>query len=272
MQIILFTLGIIISSWAFVGLLKHNDILMGGLPGLSLILNSLFGWDLAITQWAVGIPILFLGLWLLGKQATINATAGAFLLPAAIGFWEALPEARVQCENFLIAAVFGGFIIGIGLGLIFKVNASTGGFSLIARILNKFTGISVSKAMMLIDMTLLTTVIAFKGFEAGALAIIAVVAMGKGIDIIQTGLGRAKSVTIITSEAEEMKRVLYERVNCGITIVKGEGGHSGEQKTMLICVIPVIKLARLKRNVEHVDSEAFTIITDAVEVMGYGFS
>jgi len=271
LKIILFLLGIVITTWGFTGFLVANNILSGGLPGLCLLLLQKLGWDPSISQWAIGLLIFALGWFTLGRAQTLSALAGSLLLPAAIWLSFRLPQIRVICEQPILASIAGGFIIGLGLGLIFKANASVGGFSLIARVITKYWNIPVSRTLLILDSLIILIAGTFFGIEAAILAILSVASMMKAIDIVLTGIGRAKAVNIITDKKEDMREMLTSTLNCGATEVDVRGAYEAGDKTMFYCVIPVTKVAKLRRNILYVDPSAFTIINDASEVLGYGF-
>lgn len=248
----------------------ENEILSGGLPGLSLLVYRLVGVNPTITQWLVGIPILFLGWFFLGRASAMASLAGSILLPAAIYLSSWLPA--IPCENQILAAVFGGLLVGAGLGFVFRANATTGGFSIIARILSKLFGIPIASGILILDGSIILCAAAFFGAEDAMLALLSVMAISKAIDLVQSGLGMVKSVTIITANGDEMKQMLLHKLDCGATRLDGQGAYSEESRVVLITVIPRSKVARLRRNVHFVDPTAFTIISNASEVLGYGFS
>lgn len=266
-----FLLGIIVTGWGFCAFLKHNEIATGGLPGLSLILFRQFGFDPSLSMWLIGLPIFAIGWIMLGRNASLSSLAGFLLLPASIYLFSQFPNTHIDCKEPLVASLAGGFIVGVGLGFVFKANASTGGFTLIARIVSQHSSLSIAKCIMLLDGSILLTAFFLYGAEKSIIGFISVVAISKGIEAVQAGLGKTKCVTVITEHPEEVKAILYQRIDCGITEVDAVGGHSGGNKKMLICIIPISKLARAKRNIIDIDPKAFTIVSDAAEVVGYGF-
>lgn len=261
--------GLIVMAWGFNAILVTNHILIGGLPGLSLLVQQQMGIDPSLTQWLVGIPIFAIGCFILGRKEMMNSLLGALLLPLAIYLTRYCPALPVG--NSVLAAIFGGFTCGLGLGLIFRANATTGGFSIIARIASRYLGIPISRCMLLLDGALLIAAGAFFGAEQAMLALLSVVSLSKAIDVVQSGLGSAKSVTIITTQGQALREMLLEHLDCGATLLKAEGAHSGDERTLVMSVVPRGKVARLRRNVRRIDPEAFTVISDASEVLGYGF-
>lgn len=261
--------GLLVLAWGFNAILATNDIVIGGLPGLSLLIQLQTGFDPSLTQWIVGIPIFMIGWFILGKKATINSLAGAILLPLAI--YLTRDCFSLPLENPVLAAVFGGFTCGLGLGIIFRANATTGGFAILARIISRYFGIPISRCMLFLDGTIVIAAAAFFGAEQAMLALLGVVSLSKAIDVVQSGLGSAKSVTIITTHAKEIRELLLSHLDCGATMLDAKGAYNGDKRTLVVTVVPRNKVARLRRNVRRVDPEAFTIISDASEVLGYGF-
>lgn len=261
--------GILILAWSFNSILTTNHIVTGGLAGFSILLKLHLNIEPALTQWAIGIPIFLLGWLILGKKEITNSLAGALLLPLAIFLTKNIYPLKV--DSPILAAVFGGYICGLGLGLIFRANATTGGFTILARILARRLGIPISQCILAFDGIIVIATGTIFGAESAMLAILSVVSLSKAIDIVQTGLGSAKSVTIITTMEEEMRKMLLFHLDLGATTIPADGTHSGEKKTIFLTVVPRSKVGRLRRNIRRIDPEAFTIISDASEVLGYGF-
>jgi len=261
--------GILILSWSFNAILSSNQIMVGGLTGLSLLLKLQFGIDPSLTQWALGIPIFLIGYYFLGKKEITNSLAGAILLPLAILLTKEVPP--LQLETPILAAVFGGFICGIGLGLIFRANATTGGVDILARIAARKLGIPINRCVLAFDGAIVLVTGSIYGAESAMLAIICVISISKAIDIVQTGFSSAKSITIITTQKEAMREMLLNHLDCGATVVPCTGAHSQDGKTLILTIVPRSKVGRLRRHIRQVDPSAFTIISDASEVLGYGF-
>ena len=267
-RIALFTIGIFIIAWGFNAFLLHNNIITGGLPGLSLIMYMSHGIDPSISQWMISIPLFILSWICLGKNVTLHSLAGSMLLPLMIFLTRDFPGIEASP---ILAALFGGFTCGAGLGFVFRANSTVGGFSIIARIVAAHQGIPVGRVVLIIDAIIITCAGIIYGAEAAMLGLISVFAFGKAIDIIQTGVNMAKSISIITRRPDAMRTMLVDKLSCGVTTVQAEGAYSREPRTLMITVVPRGKVARLRRNVRQIDPDAFTIISDASEVLGYGF-
>lgn len=268
-RIIMFLSGLLIVAWGFNALLMTNGIIIGGLPGFSLLVEQTTGIDPSVTQLALGIPLFLAGWLVLGRNKTLHSLAGALLLPAAIFL---LRDAwSLKVESPILAAVFGGFTCGLGLGFIFRANATVGGFSILASIVSGRLGVPISRCMLVIDGLVVISAGVLLGAESAMLALLGVISLSKAIDLVQSGFGSVKSVTIITVMEKEMSQMLTGHLDCGATLLHGEGGYSGDRRAVIVTVVPRAKVARLRRNIRRIDPDAFSIISDASEVLGYGF-
>lgn len=268
-RVSMFLAGMVVLAWSFNAILATNHIVTGGLSGFSILLKLHLGIDPSLTQWFLGIPIFFIGWVALGKKEIINSFAGAIFLPLAIFLTREMYPLKI--DHPILAAVFGGYICGLGLGLIFRANATTGGVDILARILARRLGVPVSRCFLFFDGMIVIATGSILGAESAMLAILSVVSVSKAIDIVQTGFTSAKSVTIITDKEEEMRDMLLNHLDCGATVVPADGAHSREKKALILTLVPRSKVGRLRRNVRRVDPSAFTVISDASEVLGYGF-
>lgn len=261
--------GVVIMAWSFNAILATNHIVTGGLAGFSILLKLHLDIDPSLTQWALGIPIFLIGWAFLGKKEIINSIAGALLLPLAILLTrDTLP---LHVESPILAAIFGGFICGLGLGLVFRADATTGGFAILARIIARRLGVPISQIILAFDGIIVIATGTIFGAESAMLAVLSVLSLSKAIDVVQTGLGSTKSITIITTREKEMCKMLLQHLDCGATLLPADGAFSGEPKSLILTVVPRSKVGRLRRNIRLVDPTAFTIISDASEVLGYGF-
>ncbi|MCD7906054.1 MAG: YitT family protein [Clostridiales bacterium] len=175
--------------------------------------------------------------------------------------------------DLAIAAVFGGIIEGLGLGLVLKTGFTMGGSDLLATILNiKFPSLSVSFLILVIDYV----IIALGFWELGSLnafyAIVSVFIAVKVMDIVITGAGYAKAVYVISDKYEEIGRLIMEKFERGVTTLKGRGKYTKKEKNVILCVVAKKQVAPLKRLILSADDKAFLIITEAAEVTGEGFT
>ncbi|MGY4688956.1 YitT family protein [Salibacterium sp. K-3] len=249
--------------------LLPNRIASGGLSGFATIVYEVSGIEPAVTLWVLNIPLFIAGMLLLGGWKYGGKTlAGTLFVPLVIYVTRNI-EAAV--DDPLLAALFGGIGVGAGLGLVFRAAASTGGTDLLAQIIHKYTGASLGASVFIMDGLIVTTSAFVFSLEYALYALIALFVTGKTIDIVQAGIGYAKVALIITQKEEDVRRVILECVDRGITRLPGEGGYTNDARPVLLCVVNRNEVASLKQWVQSADRDAFVIVTDAAEVLGKGF-
>ena len=237
-DVLLIVLGSFITAVAFNLFLLPNRIASGGVSGLSIIIEAWFGIEPAFSQWLFNIPLFIAGVIFLGRQYGMRTLVGT---------------------------------VGLGLGIVFRGRGSTGGLSIVAQLLQKYTGLSLSLCVMLTD----GTVIVLAGFtlsiENALYALIGLYVTGKVIDAVEMGLGYTKVAYIISDKREEVTEVILRDLDRGLTELRGRGGYTGESRPVLMVVIGQSETSRLKTLVRSVDPGAFVVISNAQEVLGEGF-
>ncbi|AFC27100.1 hypothetical protein PM3016_113 [Paenibacillus mucilaginosus 3016] len=267
-EYLLLLLGSLVVAVSFNTFLGPNQVASGGVTGISVIVEKLFGIEPAFTQWALNIPLFLLGTLLLGRQFGAKTLVGSIVLPLFVLLTKDLPS---MTDNVLLASIYGGIGIGAGLGLVFRGRASTGGMDLAAQMLHRYTGISLGLCVALLDGLIILTAGVFLSPEKAMYALIGLFVTTKTINIVQLGLSYSK-VAFIISEAEEEIRegILYE-LDRGLTKLQATGGYTGESKRVLMVVVSQTEVSRLKELVRRIDPGAFVILSDTNEVLGEGF-
>lgn len=250
-------------------LLKPNELVAGGANGVSIILEKLFGWPLAASLYAMNIPLLILCFWLLGREVGMKTILGSMIYPFFVGITAGLPALTM---NPLLASVFGGVITGLGLGLVFKGHASTGGTAIISQIVHKYAKIPLGTAVMFVDGLIILT--AFFVFPADKVlyALICLFIIGRVIDLVQVSFNLSKNVLIISNKSPEVAKMIMATMDRGVTRIPITGGFNESEQHMLMCVLPEADFALLKENVLEIDPNSFVVAMSASEVMGRGFS
>lgn len=260
--------GAAIIAIGFNVFLLPNQVASGGVSGISTILHGLFGWNPGIVQYAFNIPLFIAGVLLLGKKFGIKSFIGTITLPFIVlltNSWDP------WTDNPLLGALFGGIVVGLGIGLVFKGNASTGGTDLLAQIITKFTGLSLGTSVLLIDGVIAISAAIVFDLEKGLYALIGLYVTTKTIDIIQLGFSQSKMVYIITLKQDEVREAIYAEINRGVTKLPAIGGYTGEARPVLMVVVYQTEFTKLKQLIKSVDPSAFVIVSDAYEVLGEGF-
>ena len=260
--------GSAIVAISFNVFLLPNEVASGGVSGISTILKGLFDWKPAFVQWAFNIPLFIAGVIFLGRNFGAKTAVGTVFLPLVVFLTEAWEPWTL---NPLLGALFGGILVGLGLGIVFRGNASTGGTDLAAQIITKYTGFTLGTSVALIDgLIVLAAAIVFD-IEKGLYALVGLYVTTKTIDLVQVGFGRSKLVYIITNKQVQMRDAIYEEIDRGVTKLTATGGYTEAEKPILLVVVHQTEFTRLKKLVKDVDSAAFVIVSDAAEVLGEGF-
>lgn len=268
-QYIYVIIGSSIVAIAFNVLLLPNQIAPGGVSGLSTILNGVFGFEPAYVQWAFNIPLYILGIIILGYQYGIKTLIGTLFLPFVVFLTK---DFEPWTLNPLLASLFGGIGVGLGLGIVFRGNASTGGTDLVAQILSKFTNISLGNSVAIIDGFIVITAAIVFNIEKGMFALISLYVTSKTIDLVQIGLNRSKMVLIITDKEEEIRQAIFNEIDRGLTKLQAYGGYTNAPRNLLMAVVDQSQFTSLKQIVKSYDDQAFVIVLDASEVLGRGFT
>lgn len=260
--------GSLIVAISFNLFLNPNRIATGGVSGISTILHAKLALEPAFTQWALNIPLFFLGLWMLGGKFGVKTAAGSVILPLFVlltRHWES------PTHNILLATIYGGIGVGAGLGLVFRGRASTGGLDVAAQILHKMTGISLGLALASFDGLVILAAGLFFSWEKALYALIGLFVTSKTIDVVQLGFSVSKVAFIITAKTEEISSAVLYDLDRGLTRLHGQGGYTGDERPVLMVVVGKRETSKLKALVRQVDPHAFVIISDTTEVFGEGF-
>ena len=253
---------------AFNLFLLPNSIASGGVSGISTITKGLFDWKPAYVQWAFNIPLFISGLIFLGKKYGPKTLVGTLFLPFVVKLTENVEPATTDP---LLGALFGGLGVGVGLGIVFRGKASTGGTDLAAQIVNKYTGVSLGTCVFMIDGLIVVASAFVFSLEEALYALIAMYLTGKTIDVVQLGLGYSKMALIISDKEEELREGIITVIDRGVTRISGQGGYTNDKRPILMVVVAQNEVTKLKELVKGVDPSAFVIVSNATEVLGEGF-
>ncbi len=267
-EYILVIVGAAVIALGFNVFLFPNQVASGGVSGISTILHGLFGWNAGLVQYAFNIPLFIAGVFILGKTFGIKSFVGTLALP----FFVILTENwEPWTLNPLLGAIFGGISVGLGIGLVFKGKASTGGTDLLAQIITKYTGLTLGTSVLLIDGLIAISAAVVFDLEKGLYAIIGLYVTTKTIDLVQMGFSQSKMVFIITTKQDEVRDAIYEEINRGVTKLPAIGGYTGKDRPIIMVVVYQTEFTKLKQLVKTIDPSAFVIVSDAYEVLGEGF-
>ncbi|WP_368190821.1 YitT family protein [Blautia sp. 1033sp1_1033st1_G9_1033SCRN_220408] len=279
MDYLLIIVGTCLMAVAVISAFDKAGMVTGGFSGVAIIVKewteSLVpgGIPLWITNMALNIPLFFLGMRIGGFQFVKKALVGELCL----SFWLAMlpgciPDFNLAGNDLLLAAVYGGVIQGVGIGLVFLGQGTTGGTDMMAALIQrKLKHYSIAQIMQFIDGLVVVVGMYVFGVYKALYAIIAVYLVTKVTDGMIEGLKFSKGAYIITEKADQVSHMIINEMDRGVTGLKGVGMYSGQDKLMLFCVVNKKEIVTLKEKVDMIDPDAFVIVCDVREVHGEGF-
>lgn len=250
--------------------LLPNKLSAGGFAGISTIVYYLFKIPLGTFMLAINVPVFILTYYKLGKRFAINSIIGATLYSVFVDVFDKLPAVT---DDRLLACIYGGILTGVGTGILLNVKSSTGGTELVTNIIRSYNAkYTTSKLIIIIDTVIvILNVIFFGEIEIGLYSAIAIIIMGKVIDILVEGTNFSKLLFIISEKNDKIAKEIGTNVKRGSTGIYGKGMFKDNSKIVLMCAIGRGDLPKVKQIVKEIDKDAFIIISNAREVLGMGF-
>jgi uncharacterized membrane-anchored protein YitT (DUF2179 family) len=248
--------------------LVPNKVIDGGIVGISIILSHILGMKLGLFIFLLNIPFFFIGYKQIGKTFALSTLFGIIVLSIATTLLHPIPAFT---EDLLLATVFGGIILGIGVGIVIRYGGSLDGTEILAILANKKLPFSVGEIIMFFNIFILGSAGFVFGWNRAMYSLIAYFVAFKTIDIVIEGLDESKSAWIISDQHREIGDAILARLGRGVTYLKGEGAYTGEDKKVIFCVITRLEEAKLKSIVEDLDPSAFLAVGNIAEVRGGRF-
>lgn len=258
------TIGSIVTALALQWFLVPNLIIDGGITGLSIIFSKLWDIPLSFLVIVLNVPLFFIGVKHLGKRFFIHTTYSMLCFSLFLSYFEMFPPAT---EEMLLATVFGGALLGIGVGLIIRFGACNDGTESVAIVISKKSSFSVGEVVLVFNIIIYAIAGSVFGLDRAMYSMLTYIIAYKVVDFISEGLEQAKAAMIITNHGNKLSKEIYQRLGRTTTTIKGKGLISGE-KEVLYCVITRVEIFELKHIVEELDESAFVTITDVSDIIG----
>ena len=258
-------LGAALASVALEIFLVPNEIVDGGITGISIMASHLTKLPLGAFIFTLNIPFLILGYYQIGKTFVLSTLFSIVALSLGVSILIPVPGLT---NDTLLAAVFGGIILGIGVGLVVRYGGSLDGTEIVAIVISKQSGFSVGEVVMFFNIFILSSAGLLFGWDRAMYSLIAYFIAFKVIDLTIEGLDESKAVMIVSEKPDEIAEVLLARLGRGVTYLEGKGGYSGEAKGVLYSVITRLEIAKLKAIIDEIDEGAFVTINDVHDVFG----
>lgn len=258
-------IGSIITAIGLEIFLIPNNIIDGGVVGVSIMLSAITGLSFGAFLILINLPFLYLGYKHIGKAFAIATTFAVI----SLSFWSSvfLPVLPVTNDYFL-AAVFGGIITGTGVGLIIRNGGSLDGTEIVAILTDKKTVFSVGEIVMFINLFILSSASLVFGWDKAMYSLVAYFVIAKMIDVVLKGLEETYSVMIVTSQHTDILNRLMLEMDKGVTVLHGEGGYTKEKRKILYCVVTRLEIDKLKNMVLDIDEGAFVTINPVSDIVG----
>lgn len=266
---IFIVLGCTFLSLGMVGFLIPNKIATGGIAGLSIVLHHLFKMPTGFLLAVVNVPLLLVSVKYLGKKFAIRTIITIALIAILVDFFAEILKFPALSDNTLLATLYGGVAVGIGLGLIFKGDASAGAGTILAKILNQKLGVKTGNVILVLDaVVVISAGIVFQDIELALWSLISIYVASKLIDIILTGRQHEKIVHIAAKNLEELSHKIADELGINGTILKGKDLNFDFDKNVILIVVEINRLNALKNLVQEFDSNAFMVVMEASELLG----
>ena len=261
---IIITIGALIAAFAIDTLLIPNTILDGGVTGISMIISKLSGISLSILVLIINIPFVLIGYKHLGKDFLARTIYGMIFFSLFIKLLEIIEPIT---NEMLLATVFGGALLGIGVGLVIRFGGCVDGTESVALVLTKKLNLSVGQIILIFNLIIYTVAAFLFGIDRALYSILTYFITFKMIDLVSTGLEQTKSAIIITDKGKELAREIYNKLGRTTTMMEGKGLLSGD-KEILYCVLTRIEIYELKKIVSEMDESAFISIGEVTDIIG----
>ncbi|WP_071395574.1 YitT family protein [Bacillus tuaregi] len=272
-NILFILLGASIYSFGIVHFNMQNNLAEGGFTGITLLFYFLFYWDPSYVNLILNIPLFFLGWKILGRKSLIYTIIGTVAVSLFLWIFQRYQINMPLKEDMTLAALFAGVSLGVGLGIIFRFGGTTGGVDIIARLVYKYNGWSMGKTMFIFDAVVITlSLIFYLDYHEAMYTLVLVFISARVIDFMQEGAYSARGAMIISERNDEIADKILQEMCRGVTVLKGYGSYTKQDREVLYCVVAKNEIVRLKSVIMEVDPHAFVSISIVHDVIGEGFT
>ncbi len=263
-----FVLGVFLAALSFNIFILPNQVVYG-VGGIAVILNKLFSFDPSLVIFIGSVLLLILSFILLGFEKTRNTIVGSLLYPLFVKLTANMGQyVDLGTQDTLVVVIFGAVISGFGLGLVFKAGFTTGGTDVLNHIFSKYFNVSIGRSMIFTDGAIILLGVFAFGWLRLMYSIVSLYIISLMTDKVMLGISQSKAFYIITEHETAIKKYIMDNLSHGITVLEGRGGYTGDNKKVIMCVIPTSQYFMAKEGIHKIDKDAFFMVTDAYEVYG----
>ncbi|MBU3099113.1 MULTISPECIES: YitT family protein [Clostridium] len=272
-EYVLITVGIALVALGLYFFLIPNDLAVGGVSGLAMVINQYMpGLTIGALMFVLNVVLFVVGFMFIGSSFGVRTMYASFGLSGMIWVLEKLfPMSGTITNDIFLELIFGILIGAVGMGMVFNQNASTGGTDIIAKMLNKYFHLEIGKSLLIAD--LFITILAGVAFgpRIGMYALLGVIINGYTVDAVIAGINNCKKVEVVSSKGEEIKRFIIEDLNRGATLYMAKGAYTNDEKEIITTVLGKKQFIKLKNHIKEIDKTAFIITYNVHETVGEGF-
>ena len=266
-------LGAAIYAFGLTYFVVPHHLFEGGATGITLITFYLFKIPVSLMNLLINIPLFILAWKIFGAKSLYSSLLGTLALSAWLAFFERIPLHIDLQGDLLITALIAGILLGIGLGIIFNAGGTTGGTDILARIINKYTHISMGKLLFILDFCILMLILLiFKDLRLVSYTLLFDFIVSRVIDLIGEGGYAGKGFMIITKRPDHLAKTINDDLGRGVTFISGQGYYSQKDLKIIYCIVGRNEIVKMKEMIHRIDPQAFITITEAHEILGEGFT
>lgn len=265
------TIGLILVLISFEFFFFPNKIASGGVSGLALVINNILGFDTGVVMIICNAILFILAFILIGGNFGIKSMYAAFGLSFALSIIEKNYTVTALTDNLMLASIFGSVLLALGSAIMLTQEATTGGTSITAKILNKYAHIDFGKGLLISDSIVIMLAMYTFGTELALFGLLSIYLTGNLIDKFIDGLNMSKQVMIFTEQEKLVSNYIIKDIDRGCTVFYGKGGYTGKHSCMILTILNRSQFIKLKKFIKDNDSEAFITVNETSEVLGKGF-
>ncbi|GEL08464.1 YitT family protein [Salisediminibacterium halotolerans] len=272
-SVVIIIIGTLIFGFGIIHFNLQNGLAHGGFTGITLLLYYVFTIEPSLSNLLLNIPLFFIGYRLFGRRMFIYSLIGTLSLTVSLRIFELYPVTEIPLhDDMILVSLFAGAFAGTGLGMIFRAGGTTGGVDILAKLAEKYFGVSIGTFMFSFDAAVITLSLVHLNLTQAMYTLVAVFVASRVIDLLIEGANAAKSAMIISANTSAISEAIINRMGRGSTVITGRGAFTDNEREILYCVVHRHELIQLKSVINDVDPYAFVSLSDVKEVSGEGFT
>lgn len=264
-------IGCLIAACSINLFVVPSQLLTGGVTGIAMIVYYLFELPIGVQTFLYNVPLLVASYKLLGKKYTIDVVIGTGIFSFCLDAMKFLQE-YAPVDDIMLASIFGGVFNGIGYGIVFRMNGSTGGFDILGAIVKKFYSMNMGSTIFVFNCCIVSVAGFLFGIQPALFTLICMYVNSHVTDKVTIGFNERKAVLIVSENSADIAEAIMYEVRRGVTFLHGQGAFSGNERNVIMVVVSLTEIAKLKMIIDTLDKNAFLIMMPANEVMGRGFT